>query len=187
MDDAEIVELYWQRNERAIEETDDKYGKYCMKISQNILSDVLDSEENVNDTYMQAWSSIPPHRPDRLMAFLGKLARNLALNRYKAKHRDKRFASEYALSMDELVDCTPAMLTVEDAFGAAELGKCISAFLYRLKPDARNVFVCRYFYCDPIAEIANRFGYSESKVKSMLMRARTGLKRYLIGEGYYEE
>lgn len=187
MDDKEIVELYWQRNEQAIKETADKYGAYCRKISRNILSDLSDSEENVNDAYMQAWLSIPPHKPDSLMAFLGKLTRNLALNRYKAIHAKKRLWNQFAISLDELSDCTPSNIIVEQEAEIAELGKSISRFLYSQKEDIRNVFVCRYFYCDSVEEISDRFGYSQSKIKSMLMRARIRLKSYLKKEGYYEE
>ena len=172
MDDKEIVELYWQRNEQAIKETADKYGAYCRKISLNILSDLSDSEENVNDAYMQAWLSIPPHKPDSLMAFLGKLTRNLALNRYKAMHAKKRLWNQFAISLDELSDCTPSNIMVEQKAEIAELGKSINSFLYSQKEDIRNVFICRYFYCDSVEEISDRFGYSQSKIKSMLMRAR---------------
>lgn len=187
MDDKEIVELYWQRNEQAIKETADKYGAYCRKISLNILSDLSDSEENVNDAYMQAWLSIPPHKPDSLMAFLGKLTRNLALNRYKAINAKKRLWNQFAISLDELSDCTPSNIMVEQEAEIAELGKSISSFLYSQKEDIRNVFICRYFYCDSVKEISDRFGYSQSKIKSMLMRARIRLKSYLKKEGYYEE
>jgi RNA polymerase sigma factor, sigma-70 family len=187
MDDKEIVELYWQRNEQAIKETADKYGAYCRKISLNILSDLSDSEENVNDAYMQAWLSIPPHKPDSLMAFLGKLTRNLALNRYKAMHAKKRLWNQFAISLDELSDCTPSNIMVEQKAEIAELGKSINSFLYSQKEDIRNVFICRYFYCDSVEEISDRFGYSQSKIKSMLMRARIRLKSYLKKEGYYEE
>lgn len=187
MDDKEIVELYWQRNEQAIKETADKYGAYCRKISLNILSDLSDSEENVNDAYMQAWLSIPPHKPDSLMAFLGKLTRNLALNRYKAINAKKRLWNQFAISLDELSDCTPSNIMVEQEVEIAELGKSISSFLYSQKEDIRNVFICRYFYCDSVEEISDRFGYSQSKIKSMLMRARIRLKSYLKKEGYYEE
>lgn len=187
MEDSEIVDLYWKRDERAIKETADKYGAYCLKISLNILENMSDGEENVNDTYMQAWASIPPHRPDSLKAFLAKIARNLSLNRYKAAHTQKRHASEFAISLDELDICTPSKITVDDEMGMALLSKCISDFLYQQNTDVRGVFVCRYFYCESIEVIAVRFGYSQSKIKSMLMRTRTKLKSYLQKEGYFEE
>ena len=117
MDDNEIVDLYWKRNELAIKETDEKYGAYCLKISLNILADLSDSEENVNDTYMQTWSSIPPQRPNSLKAFLARIARNLALNKYKASHTQKRLASEFAIPLDELDICIPSKITVEDEVG----------------------------------------------------------------------
>lgn len=187
MNDNEIIDLYWQRNDQAIKETSDKYGTYCLKISLNILKDLSDSEENVNDTYMQAWSSIPPHWPDSLKAFLAKIARNLALNKYKAAHAQKRCVSEFALSLDELDICTPSKITVEDEVGIAQLSKCINDFLYRQSTDVRRVFVCRYFYCDSIEDIAVRFGYSHSKIKSMLMRTRARLRIHLEKEGYFEK
>ena len=187
MEDREIIDLYWQRDEHAIDETANKYGGYCMKISMNILGNPADSEENVNDTYLQAWKSIPPHRPNLLLAFLGKIARNLALNRYKANHTQKRFANEFALSLDELDLCTPSGISVEDEAQIGELSNSISRFLYEQKEEVRNVFVCRYFYSDSIEQIAKRFGYSQSKIKSMLMRTRTRLRDWLEKEGYYEE
>ena len=132
MDDSQIVALYWQRDEQAIVETDAKYGSYCMKISQNILSDRADSEENVNDTYLHAWQAMPPQSPAILSAFLGKIARNLALNRYKARSAQKRQGDVFALSLDELDDCAPALSSPDDEAMAAELGRSISAFLRTL-------------------------------------------------------
>ena len=187
MDDNEIVDLYWQRDEQAIKETADKYGTYCLKISLNILEDMSDSEENVNDTYLQAWSSIPPNRPHSLKAFIAKIARNLALNRYKAEHTQKRMASAFAVSLDELDVCTPSSVNIEDEMGMAQLSKCISDFLFQQSTDARDIFVCRYFYCESIEDISVRFGFSHSKIKSTLMRTRTKLREYLQKEGYFEE
>ena len=133
MDDHEIVDLYWQRDEHAIEATAAKYESYCMKISQNILSNRADSEENVNDTYLHAWKAMPPQRPAILSAFLGKIARNLALNRYKARSAQKRQGDAFALSLDELDDCAPALSSPDDEAMAAELGRSISAsFSFRI-------------------------------------------------------
>lgn len=187
MNDDEIVALYWKRDEQAIKETGVKYGTYCFKISLNILADMSDSEENVNDTYMQAWLSIPPQRPVSLKAFLARIARNLALNKYKAAHTKKRLASELAISLDELDICTPFHIMVEDEVRIKHLSKCISDFLRQQSMDARNVFVCRYFFCESVKDIADHFGYSQSKIKSMLMRTRERLKSYLKQEGYFEE
>ncbi len=118
MDDSQIVALYWQRDEQAIAETDAKYGSYCMKISQNILSDRADSEENVNDAYLHAWEAMPPQRPAILSAFLGRITRNLALNRCKAANAQKRQGSAFALSLDELDDCAVAHPDPESATAA---------------------------------------------------------------------
>lgn len=187
MDDNRIIELYWQRDEQAVAETAGKYGTYCMKISMNILNSIPDSEENVNDTYVQAWESIPPNRPNILKAFLAKIARNLAINKYNAQHAQKRIGGEYALSLDELDVCTPSNVTVEDETSVAALSASISSFLHAQEKDVRNVFVCRYFYCESVAAISKRFGFSQSKVKSMLMRTRDRLKLHLEKEGYIYE
>lgn len=179
VDDNEIVELYLQRDERAIVETSRKYEAYCMKISMNILNSRLDSEECVNDTYMQTWKAIPPHRPVVLSSFLGKITRNLSISRYNALHAEKRGAGEFALSLDELDDCVAGRSTVESEAEIKMLSQCISEFLREQPVLARRVFVCRYFYCDSIAEIAALFQVSESKVKSMLFRMRNKLKKRL--------
>ena len=179
MDDHEIVDLYWQRDEHAIEATAAKYESYCMKISQNILSDRADSEENVNDTYLHAWQAMPPQRPAILSAFLGKIARNLALNRYKARSAQKRQGDAFALSLDELDDCAPALSSPDDEAMAAELGRSISAFLRTLPEETRNIFLRRYWYCDATADIAARYSLTESKVRVTLHRTRGKLAAYL--------
>ncbi len=179
VDDNEIIELYLRRDERAITETSRKYEAYCMKISMNILNSRLDSEECVNDTYMQTWKAIPPHRPAVLASFLGKITRNLSINRYNALYAEKRGAGEFALSLDELDDCVAGESTVESEAEIRMLSRAISEFLRRQPALARKVFVCRYFYCDSIAEIAALFKMSESKTKSMLFRTRNKLKKHL--------
>ena len=183
MDDHEIVALYWQRDEHAIEATAAKYESYCMKISQNILSDRADSEENVNDTYLHAWQAMPPQRPAILSAFLGKIARNLALNRYKARSAQKRQGDVFALSLDELDDCAPALSSPDDEAMAAELGRSISAFLRTLPEETRNIFLRRYWYCDATADIAARYSLTESKVRVTLHRTRGKLAAYLQERG----
>ncbi len=187
MEDGQIIELFFQRNEQAIREAAEKYGSYCMQISRNILSSPNDCEENVNDTYLQAWNSIPPQRPDKLSAYLAKITRNLALNRFNADHAQKRGNGEFCLSLEELSDCTPSAVSVENGMQLAELGKSISRFLRTEPPEARNVFVCRYFYSESIADISRRFACSSSKVKSMLLRSRNRLKKHLTEEGYFEK
>ena len=187
MDDEKIVDLYWLRKEQAISETASKYGSYCMKISINILNDLHDSEENVNDTWLQTWNAIPPSRPVCLSAFLGKIARNLALNRCKARHAEKRGAGEFALSLDELDDCTPDRSSVGEALDAEDLSRRISAFLWEQKEEGRRIFVRRYFYCESVEELAEHFGLSQSKVKSILFRLRNKLRIRLESEGYLYE
>lgn len=186
MDDAKIVALYWQRDELAIAETAAKYGPYCMKISQNILSDRADSEENVNDAYLHVWNAIPPQKPTVFSAFLGKITRNLALNRYKAKNAQKRTLDSFSLSLDELSDCAPLLPDPTDELSAKELGSSISAFLRTQSEETRNMFICRYFYCEPIEALAKRFGCGESRIKVTLLRTRRRLREHLAGEGYYE-
>lgn len=182
--DNYIIELFWQRDELAIKEVEAKYGRYCTRIAMNILGDVRDAEETVNDTYLQTWNSIPPTRPNSLSAYMGKITRNLSINKYNARNTQKRSASEYALSLEELGECIPNRLSEIDSDELA-LNQCINSFLQRQKKEHRMIFVCRYFYCDSIDDIKKRFGKSESKVKSVLFRMRNKLKYYL--EENYEQ
>ncbi len=183
MEDKQIVALYWQRSESAISETAGKYGNYCYTIAYNILYNNEDADESVNDTYMGAWNSMPPNKPDILSAFLGKITRNIALNKWRHKNAEKRGGGQVAVALDELVECIPSGEKPEDKVEAMELAKIINIFLAGLKDMERRVFVCRYWYLDPITEISKQFGYSESKVKSMLFRTRNKLQAYLEKEG----
>ncbi len=178
MEDSCIVSLFFDRDESALAETQKKYGAYLKRISMNILDDLSDSEEIVNDTYLSAWNSIPPNKPERLAPYLGRIARNLSLNRYKSRHAQKRSGGEFALSLDELDECVP---DADDT--ALFTGEQISEFLRQEPRNVRSVFVCRYFYGETIKNISKRFGYSESKIKSMLLRTRNRLKRHLEKEG----
>lgn len=180
MHDNLIIDLFFERNERAILETQQKYGVYCHTIAMNILHDESDSEECVNDTYIAAWDSIPPTRPERLSAYLARLTRNISLNRYKSRSTARRGGGEFALSLDELDECV-----ADTDKSAEELGKLISEFLYGEKKEARQVFVRRYFYGDSIEDISKRFTFSESKIKSMLHRTRLALREYLTQNGVY--
>lgn len=184
MDDNKIIDLYSERNQLALGATADKYGAYCMKICMNILEDTPDSEEVVNDTYMQVWNTIPPQKPQSLMAYIAKVARNLALNKLKARNAVKRGGGETALSYDELDLCTPSDVSVESESDMKALSNHISAFLYTQKEDVRKIFVRKYFYCDSVEDICERFSFSQSKVKSILMRTRDKLRDYLLSEGY---
>ena len=183
MNDERIIELYFERDEAAIAESKNKYGAYCMKIAMNILRDEADSEECTNDTWFGAWRSIPPKRPSNLAAFLGKITRNLSINRYKMKYAEKRVINEFTVSIDELSECVPGGDNTEHSEQAEVLGTLISEFLHAQKPLDRRVFVCRYFYCDAISDIAKRFEISESRIKSLLFRMRSKLKTHLEKAG----
>ena len=183
MEDLQIVDLYFDRNESAIDETERKYGKYLYTIANNILSSNRDSEEAVNDTYLGAWRSIPPHRPQRLSTYLGKITRRISLEKWKFYHTQKRGGGEVALALEELEDCIPGGETPEQVLEMKELTARINCFLKMLPVTEQRVFINRYWYLTPIKRIARDFGYSESKVKSMLSRTRGKLKAYLQKEG----
>ena len=178
LEEREIVDLFWARSEIAIAETSRKFGHYCMAIAQNILSNRNDAEECVNDTYLAAWNTIPPSRPDKLLAFLGRITRNIALDKYDYNKAQKR-NGEFDLVLYELIDCIPA----QDNYEEGQTAKAISVFLRGLDVDSRNTFIRRYWYSDSISEISKRFGMSGSKVKSMLFRTRKKLRIHLEKEG----
>ena len=184
MDDRTIVELYLARNEAAISETEAKYSSYMMKIASNILGREADAEECVNDAYFKVWNSIPPHKPEKLRTYLATAIRRGAIDALKKRKAEKRAASEYELSLDELGECVSGGDSPEDALDSKELGGAISRFLGTLPEEAKNVFVGRYYFLDPVKDVAQYSGMSESKVKSMLFRLRAMLKDYLRNEGY---
>lgn len=183
MEDSQIVALYFQRDERALEETARKYGKYCFSIAHNILGNHEDAEEAVSDTYLGAWATIPPHKPVVLSTFLGKIARRTAIKRWEKGRTQKRGGGEPALALEELSQFLSDGQTPETAMENAELTKLLNGFLQKLPKEERTVFVCRYWYFDPVADIAKRFGFSQSKVKSMLARTRKKLHKTLQQEG----
>lgn len=183
MDDNEIVELFWERSENAIAETSKKYSRYCHYISYNILHNNEDAEECANDAYFRTWNAIPPKRPDCLATFLGKITRNLSLDRYKRYTAEKRGLGQTVLVLSELEDCVPAAMDVEQATNEMFLVKALNAFLAALPKINRVVFIQRYWYLCAIKEIAEQNGMSESKVKSMLFRIRNELKKHLEKEG----
>ncbi len=184
MQDEMIVDLYWKRDESAISETERKYGRYLSKIAYNILSDWEDSKETVNDTYLKAWNSMPTHKPSVLSTYLGKITRQLSIDAFRTRNRDKRKHSEYAVSLSELEDCISGSETTEQSIELKLLAEAINTYLYTLPAEARNTFVGRYYFADPIREVADYYGMSEPKVKSMLYRTRQGLKESLEKEGY---
>ena len=176
--------MYWERDQNAITETEIKYGNYCTSIAINILGNNEDAEECVNDTYMNAWNSMPPHRPTMLSTFLGKITRNLSFNRYKHNYADKRGGSEISAVLDELSECVSGNSNVEQEIEYKELVKAIDSFLDTLSPEKRSIFVCRYWYTDSISEIAKQFHMRENTVSMTLNRIRLKLKNYLIDGGY---
>ena len=182
MQDDMIVELFWKRDESALSESEAKYSGYLKRIAMNIIANLEDAKEVVNETLFHAWNSIPPQRPDILRTYLGKIARELSLDRYRASHRQKRIASEFTVSLDELDDLVSD--SGGDIFDSRLLGEAVDAYLKGVPYEARTAFVQRYYFADTLREIAARQGCTESKVKSMLYRTRQGLRAYLEKEGF---
>ena len=181
MDDQRIIELYFERDEQAIRETDAKYGKLCHSIAYNILNNHEDSEECVNDTYISVWNAIPPTRPNNFTAFVCRIARNMSLKRFEFMKREKR-SEDVLASLDELSAILPDERYSPDV-SDEDIGKLISKFLRSQKEDVRNVFIRKYYFFDSVKEIAERYGFTESKVKNMLFYTRNKLKDFLIKEG----
>ena len=184
MEDHEIVALYWARDEGAIPATAEKYGGYCTCVARNILEDARDAEECVNDTWLGAWNAMPPHRPARLSTFLGKLTRNLAFNRRKARRADKRGGGQLPLVLDELGECVSGRDSVEDAVDRKELAAAIDQFLSDLPAHSRALFVRRYWHCDSIAAIAARYRITQGSAAMDLSRTRKKLRAYLTERGF---
>jgi len=184
MRDEQIVELYWQRDETAIPVTQAKYEPYLMKIAANILANREDSEESVNDTYLAAWNSMPPQKPSVLSAYLGKLTRRISISLWRKRNRQKRQGSEYALSLAELEDVMSHDDTPEQELEAKLLGDLLNRFLRSLTPEERHTFIGRYYYMDPLKEVAAYCGMREAKAKTMLYRTRQKLREMLAKEGF---
>ncbi|MBQ8831029.1 MAG: sigma-70 family RNA polymerase sigma factor [Oscillospiraceae bacterium] len=184
MEDKKIVELYWQRNEAAITETSVKYGKYCTAIAMNILGIYEDAEECVNDTYVGAWNSMPPHKPNVLKTFLGRITRNLSFNRYKHDRADKRGGGEVDAVLSELEDCVSGKTSVEEELNRQEIAKAIDDFLDSLSEKKRSIFVLRYWYSESISEISKQFNMKEGAVSMTLNRLRADLRGYLYERGF---
>ena len=183
MDDGRIVELYWNRSEQAIAETERKYGHYCYRIAYNILTSKEDAEESVSDTYMAAWNAIPPHRPGVLATFLGKITRRISIDRWRARGAYKRGGGQVAVALEELEECVASNENVEQTYAKKELLAAYKRFIEKLPTTERSVFLLRYWYLDSIGDIAQKHGFSESKVKSMLHRTRQKLHKCLAEEG----
>jgi len=184
LEDLQIIDLYWKRSESAITETDAKYGKFCYGLAMNVLANREDAQECVSDTYFAAWNALPPNRPTYLMAFLGKVTRRIAIDRWRGLSAQKRGSGQTALCLEELAECADRGPSVEDAAVSKEACAALNRFLDQLPKEERTIFVRRYFLMDPIGDIGASFGYTEDKVRSMLHRTRKKLYGKLTKEGY---
>ena len=182
MEDRQIVELFFSRNEQALSEAEQKYGNYCFAIANRVLANSEDAKECVNDTLLGAWNAIPPHKPGKLSTFLGKIARRTALKKQRDRSALKRGGTAADVSAEELEECLPEGLSFDEALALSELTEIIDLFLKELPAAERRVFLRRYWFFDSIGDISKRFGYGESKVKMMLKRTRDKLKACLEKE-----
>ena len=183
MDDQQIVELYWRRDEKAIFVSDAKYGGYCRRIASNILADRQDVDECVNDTWLGAWNAMPPSRPRHLPGFLGRITRNLAVDVVRSSSAQKRGGGAYHVALDELTDCVPTVPGADRDVEDRELAEIINRFLRSLPERDCNVFLRRYWYVDSLESISRRYGLKENTVKTCLYRTRNKLRAYLEREG----
>jgi RNA polymerase sigma-70 factor (ECF subfamily) len=181
--DTELINLYLERSENALRETEKQYGSYCRAIAMSILHNAEDSDECVNDVYLKVWEAIPPRQPNVFSAFIGKITRNLSLDRYRKKHSKKCGSGETALMLSELEACIPSALSVENEVDVNILAETIDTFLNSIRQDDMTYFMCRYWYGRTVPEIAKRFKASESKVKMSLHRTRKKLKTELEKKG----
>ena len=186
-EDEQIIDMYWAREQEAITETADKYGKYCGTIAWNILYNSEDCEECLNDTWLKAWNAMPPQRPTKLQIFLAKITRNLSFNRFNARSAEKRGGGEIILVLDELAECLASETDVASEYEAKELGQCIRSFVRLLSERDGNIFVRRYFFTESISQIDRKYGLTENNIMVILSRTRKKLKTHLIKEGFFSE
>lgn len=184
MEDTEIVSLFWERDEKALNAAAEKFGSYCMKIAQNILGNREDSQECFNDTLLKAWESIPPHKPENPLAFFGKLTRNIAINMHRKNTAAKRGGGEYGLVWEELSECVSEKGGVEEQAELADLTAAVNEFLKTLPDTKRKICVLRYSHFEPVADIAFELGVKESYVLTALARTRKKLKAFLTEKGF---
>lgn len=184
MEDEEILDLYFARDEQAVVETDKKYGAYCFTLAKSILNNEQDAEEAVSDTYLKTWHAIPPKRPNLFRLFLAKITRNLAFSRWRSFSAEKRGGGEMALVLEELEGCLAAPGSVEDNLNAKELVLTIRSFLDTLPQREQDIFLRRYFYVEESETIARRYSMKPATVQRTLSRTRAKLKTYLTKEGY---
>ena len=182
MKDHEILNLYLARDERALRESSEKYGSYCHSIAQNILHNLQDAEECVNDTWLQAWVSIPPARPARLGQYLGGITRHLSLDKYR--QRGKATGGDVTVALDEIGEIVASDVSVADQAAQREMLMAIDRFLWALPERECNIFIRRYYHMDAIKQIAKRYGLREANVKKILSRTREKLRAYLEKEGW---
>lgn len=185
MEDKDIITLFLNRSGDALTEADKKYGVYCRSIAENILHDKRDAEECVNDALLAAWNAIPPQDPASLKLFLARIVRNLAFNRYNESHAEKRGGGEAAIALDELAECLQSGESVESEIDRRQLGELIRGFVKELPKKERQIFVRRYFYTEPLTDIAKLCGMTENSVSVTLHRTRKKLKELLKKEGFY--
>ncbi len=183
-DDSEIVKLFTKRDETAVSAAMVKYKSYCMNIALNILHSNEDAEECVNDAFLKAWELIPPHKPQNLSTFLGKITRNLAISRYRQTLAEKRGGGETAAAFEELSEIVSGDADVQGEAERRELLGEINAFLRRLPERQRNIFICRYWFCESVREVAEKFSISEGNVSVILNRVRQKLREHLRKRGY---
>ena len=181
LEDYQIVDLYWERSERAISETDTKYGRMLTGISIGLVHTNEDAEECLNDTYLAAWNSMPSERPIYLGAFLSKIIRRISIDRYRTAHSEKRGGKDALLN--ELTECIPSQTDVQSEYDNKVLAEALNRFLYSLDDEKRNIFIRRYFYSDPIDVIARGMNIGVGKVKTVLFRTRNALRNFLSEEG----
>ena len=182
MTDAEIINLFWNRDQSAITQSANQYGNYCYSIANGILNNSEDTEECLNDTWNRAWNAMPPQRPNKLSLFLGKITRNLAFDRYKMNTAQKRGGPELTFVLNELDDCIPSSVSVEQTIEDYELERIINRFLRTLPERECNIFLLRYWYNKTLSEIGIRFSMKDNNVKASLFRSRKKLKIFLENE-----
>ncbi len=185
MGDEKILELYWQRDEGAIVQTDKKYHSYLFAIAYNILRDEIESGDSLNDTYIATWNSIPPKRPNCFQLFLSKITRNISVDKYRKNTAEKRIPSEMIVSLEELNDCIIANESEESEELSREIVEVINSYLHTLSSDNVFIFVCRYYYFDKVSKIANMLSMSEKTVYRRLSTIRGGLKECLVERGLF--
>lgn len=185
MDDEKIINLFFDRDESAITESKNKYSSYLLSIAYRILNNTEDALECENDTYLNAWNTIPPTVPKTLSGYLGMLCRSCSLDRWRKHNAMKRGGIETEISLTELEDCIPYSKSIDDELEEKELAECISAFLQKLPEFECSIFIYRYWHLATIKEISEKFGKSESKIKTTLYRTRIKLKEHLFREGIF--